>query len=950
MNRSAVQTGIRRLRGLLADPRGQESDEQLLRAFLGHRDDNAFAALVRRHGSMVLHVCRRVLGHQQDAEDAFQAVFLVLARNAACLRNTSALASFLHGTAYRIAMKAKRTAARRRQHEGRTPPRPTTDPSGELLWREVRTLLDEEIARLPPIYRSVFVLCCLERLSQAEVGRRLRMKERTVSHRLARARQRLQQRLARRGVELTAVLAAAAVATPPASALSPVLLASTTQAALAIVRGEATADMVSAHVADLMRSAAPVAVSKTKIATAVLFAASMLTGASVWAYRGFAANPLPPSAQPAEPPAARPDDKPKSLSAQRQAAKTVEIQGRVLDPDGKPAVGARVYVQSMVENEGATLSTTTAKDGHFSLVLPRSQLIVPQTKVPRQTITIVATAKDWGLDWREVPLGDLGNEVTLRLVKDDVPIQGRLLSLEGKPLAGVQLSVHAIEAFPKVDLSRALRAIQDGQLVEDITDVQRIWFSDADREYMARTDADGRFRLDGIGRDRFVTLHLKGPGIHYSSIRVMTRAGKAVHNEMRDVTIHGAAFDYLVRPARLIRGTVRDRDTGKSLAGIRISAVNSTAHVLTDAHGHYELPGCRKGDRYGIMAFPLSGAAYFSGSTEIKDTEGLGPLTADLELVAGIPFEGKVVDDETGKAVLGHASYYPLSPNPNVMSNHGQVGGGAASAIGPYSDASVLEDGSFHCLVLPGPGCIAFQARNAARYMSACVDPGTINAYGKGNKDFLTIPFRGPTVTGIAQEQFQAILLLDPAKDTKTIAKTIRVSVAPERKGTVLDPDGKPLTGVRVHGLETSYSWGTLAKEQFAIHGVNPLRPRRVYFIHEARHLIGTMEVKGTETKPLTVQLQPWAAVRGRLLDGEGRPLRNVRLHASEFLPQDGRTDGEGRFRLEGLIPGLRYDLTYSKDKPFMSGMVLQGFAGKAGQVHDLGAIQVKVAPDKTGE
>jgi len=100
------------------------------------------------------------------------------------------------------------------------------------------------------------------------------------------------------------------------------------------------------------------------------------------------------------------------------------------------------------------------------------------------------------------------------------------------------------------------------------------------------------------------------------------------------------------------------------------------------------------------------------------------------------------------------------------------------------------------------------------------------------------------------------------------------------------------------------------------------------------------VEVKGTETKPLTVRLQPWAAVRGRLLDADGLPLRNAKLRGSEVLPEDGRTDGEGRFRLEGLIPGRRYNITYEQDKSSVTGMLRKGFVGKPGEVRDLGDVR----------
>ncbi len=275
MSSSLLAAGLRQLRGkLAAQQRSEDSDEQLLHAFTTRRDDNAFAILVRRHGPMVLHVCRRVLGHPQDAEDAFQATFLVLARNAAALREKASLASFLHGTAYRTALKAKQAAARRRNHERRTPPRSPIDPADEISWREVKELLDKEIARLPEIYRAVFVLYYLEDLNQAETAQRLGLKIAAVSKRLIAARKRLSRRLASRGVELTAVLAA----TGTASALPPGLTMATVKSALAMAAGQGLTDVVSASVVELVHGATTVMGSKVKIFLAMTLAAALLGG------------------------------------------------------------------------------------------------------------------------------------------------------------------------------------------------------------------------------------------------------------------------------------------------------------------------------------------------------------------------------------------------------------------------------------------------------------------------------------------------------------------------------------------------------------------------------------------------------------------------------------------------------------------------------------------------
>jgi RNA polymerase sigma factor (sigma-70 family) len=174
-----------------------EADAALLARYASANDPAAFAELVRRHGPMVLGVCRRMLGHWHDADDAFQATFLVLARGARSLRKPGALSSWLYGTAVRVCRKAR---GRRRAPELPPGAAAADDPFAEVAWKEVRGLLDEEVGRLPEALRAPLLLCYFDGLSRDEAAAKLGWSRRTLMRRLEQARERLRLRLGRRGV------------------------------------------------------------------------------------------------------------------------------------------------------------------------------------------------------------------------------------------------------------------------------------------------------------------------------------------------------------------------------------------------------------------------------------------------------------------------------------------------------------------------------------------------------------------------------------------------------------------------------------------------------------------------------------------------------------------------------------------------------------------------------
>jgi RNA polymerase sigma factor (sigma-70 family) len=401
MPRGQLEPVAHYLRRMASPPADQDlADGQLVERYVSGHDHEAFAALVRRYGQLVRWVCRRVLHQEQDADDAFQATFLVLASKAASIRKSSSVASWLYGVAYRTAMNAKRARMRRSEEQASIEGRAGEQPATEASLREIQAILDDEVNRLPEKYKAPFVLCCMDDKSRAEAAKLLGWKEGTVSGRLARARKELQQRLTRRGVALGLALCVVEMSRAGTATLPQALVNRTIGTALAFAAGKVlTADLVSSQVPALANGVLrAMMLTKLTMAAALLLTVCVSFGtAGLVLYERLAASP-PERQAPAQGP-----DQSKPAAALADLAHT-DLYGDPLPP------GAICRMGSLQWRHTGLAAFAMAADGK----------------------TVLTTGTDGGLQTWEAASGKL-----LRSVKLPGDLLGRLaLAPDGKVLAG----------------------------------------------------------------------------------------------------------------------------------------------------------------------------------------------------------------------------------------------------------------------------------------------------------------------------------------------------------------------------------------------------------------------------------------------------------------------------------------------------------------------------------
>ncbi len=679
--------------------------------------------------------------------------------------------------------------------------------------------------------------------------------------------------------------------------------------------------------------------------------------------------------------------------------------GRVIGPDGEPVAGAKLFITQNEASPRATgpVRASSSADGRFEFDAADMTYVGIDGLPTRRRALLIATADQyypgWVATWgeprgvhvpsRSDPKKDA--DLIVRLARFDTPIHGRLLDPKGQPLSGARVRVQSISVPREGGFDADLKRFE-------ATAAQGWWPFNYDHTLQepavlpgvateASTDADGRFRLAGLGRDRMAALHVTARGVVDTYVTVMTRDAPDIVSD-RDADgypkgnmVLGAGFTLRLKPGRTVRGIVRDRQTRAPIAGMWVGESSSALSAIrdgdfpfkSDANGRYEITGINPETRdLEVMAVPRPGQPYFMARAKVGDRSG-----AMIDCLRGIPFRLKLVDDG-GSPVEADVEFHPIMPNPHAVSvlPHDWTYGS------PVSRAVMTAKGVYEGVVIAGPGAVMVKLPGRSDYRAAHVDPKAFFAPGRTewtNQELITAYGTDDTLIigncWVDQHDYAAILLVNPPEGSKPLELSATIVHDVPRQVTILDPEGKPVVGVQTRGL-TAHPWDNeppLRAATVPITKLHPTRSRRITFFKKDRKLIGFLLARGDGEKPYTVRLKPWATVTGRIVDENGNPLEekqrqplvnaaavvlapNAKLeiatrddpHAGT-LPDTG-ADEKGRFRIERLVPGLRYSCDLYREAGWYAGVAFENLVLEPGETRDLGDIRSKPPVDIHGK
>jgi RNA polymerase sigma factor (sigma-70 family) len=945
------------------------SDRQLLERYTaGGREpagEAAFAALVGRHGPMVLGICRQLLGDAQHAEDTFQAVFLVLAQKARSIRDPDLLGNWLYGVAIRSARCARhQIARRRRREEGDTmrgpgpgscaPAEPTAPPADRpAIDRKQAEALHGEVDRLPRAFRLPVVLCYFEGLTLDEAARRLRCPAGTLRSRLARAREKLRISLARRGVILPAAAMGAVLAPRSASAsIPPLLCDTTTRAAIAFAArhaaaGGALAAPAAALAQEVLRT---MLLHQLKItAMSLLLLAAVATG---WLARSLAMKEEPvkePSAPQARI-APRDADQPKTTTAKPDPAARMTVAGHVLDTDGKPLKGAVVDLITRPRSPWVAASDDIDRfallgqaqadaDGRFQVDSPRTG----SSRVFE--VFAVAAAPGYGLGWVELNPDAEKSVADIRLQPVQL-VRVRLVDVTGAPARGVEVAVRGVGGLNDKGQYHGI------PIGPNPPEGLRVW------PQPVKADDQGRVAFSGIGRGTAVSL----------SVNDLRYARQGLNIDPTKAPATGETT-LALQPARLIEGRVLATDTGQPIPNAVVSAsalvMNEhargyfTAKFRADDQGRFTMNPTPT-DSYTLGAFPTGGEPYLIQQDELKWTKGAVKATHDIKLRRGVLIRGKVTEAGTGRPLPSSSiMFMPVRGDDKVLS-------------GWQATVASRDDGSFQVAVPPGKGHLLVF--------------GPSGDYVLGEIGFNKLFYDRP---GGIRHHGHAIIPYEvkadaPPHEVAAVLKpgvTIRARVEGPDGQTITD--GFVLTTLRIEPFSPSWRGDfnvPIRDGRFELHGLDPEGSTRIHVLDPGHEWGATVDISGKQAgEDLTVRLEPCGQAKARFVGPDGKPIAKhhpmfeivvtpgpsgsmmvdpdqaaLSADASLVANVDRKhywnmplADAEGRITLISLIPGALYritDLSTVNDQD-MKKLTHKDFTVRPGQTIDLGDVVIQKPP-----
>jgi beta-lactamase regulating signal transducer with metallopeptidase domain/protocatechuate 3,4-dioxygenase beta subunit len=636
------------------------------------------------------------------------------------------------------------------------------------------------------------------------------------------------------------------------------------------------------------------------------------------------------------------------------------VKGRVVDAEGRPVAGATVaaarYRRGGVGPYGRDANrqeidrAMTDADGRFRVtIIDSASGSDPNPADPERwgRPAIVAWAPGFGPAWPKTLARELTEDQPISLVRDDVPITGRLLDLEGRPVAGASIRVDSLwTAENPGAVDKWLKDLESGPV--DGEQPRSHYFPISEQcpgieapvaAARATTDADGRFRLTGLGRDRLAILDITGPSIALRRVQVVTRTMASVKGRhldepgLQDATYYGASPTIVAEPGRPIEGVVRDADTQAPIPGAVVTAMNRSGSIMsieglitasTDAEGRYRLIGLPKGDGHVLSVYPSLDQPYFvTDFLKVPAGPGIEPVRFDVALHRGVWIDGRVTDAKTGQPVRAAIHYYPYLANthartfPNFRTN-------SISANWTGYRYHTDDQGRFRVVGLPGLGIVAVNSFARSYQLGVGGDRLSVSLARQSMRRVAL-----PTYNQIHPQDFEAVSEVNFPKDALGMHQDVALQPTPSLTIDLVDPEGNPLTHVMAFGRFTQHNHGDpnlYDRSQAEVYGLDPAKSRTVLFLHRDRKLGAVLPIKPGESAGAgqrTVTLQACATVTGRIVDAEGKPVTGgitVQLddHGDAFRPQVYASmepiGADGRFRIDNLAGGGTYDF-YARDR-----------------------------------